>query len=94
MFSLTMPTFSSRSGTATMALGVTSAPVPAVVGMRMIGTHFFAMPGLSSSSLTPYSSVTSTLASLAASITLPPPQATIMSAPLALNWSISACTAM
>ena len=47
------PTFSSFSGTATMALGVTSAPVPAVVGMSTMGTHFCAMPGLSSSSLTP-----------------------------------------
>ena len=44
MFSLTMPTFSSFSGTATMALGVTSAPVPAVVGMSTMGTHFCAMP--------------------------------------------------
>ena len=85
MFSLTMPIFSSFSGTPTMALGVTSAPVPAVVGISTMGTHFFAMPGLSSSSLTPYSSVTSTLASLAASMTLPPPQATIRSAPLHLN---------
>ena len=51
MFSLTMPTFSSFSGTATMALGVTSAPVPAVVGMRMMGTHFLARPGSSSSFL-------------------------------------------
>ena len=53
MFSLTMPTFSSFSGTATMALGVTSAPVPAVVGISTMGTHFCAMPGLSSSSFTP-----------------------------------------
>ena len=89
MFSLTIPTFNSFSGTATIAFGVTSAPVPAVVGTRIIGTHFFARPGSSNNSLTPYSSVTSTLASLAASITLPPPHATIMSAPLVLNWSTS-----
>ena len=94
MLSFTMPTFSSRSGTATMALGVTSAPVPAVVGISTIGTHFFARPGSSSSSFTPYSSVTSTLASFAASITLPPPQATIRSAPWALKSSISFCTVM
>ena len=94
MVSWTMPTFSSFSGTATMALGVTSEPVPAVVGMRIMGTHFLARPGSSSSYLTPYSSVTSTLASLAASMTLPPTQATIMSAPLTLNSSTTFCTAM
>lgn len=38
--SLTMPTFSSCSGTATIALGVASLPVPAVVGIISVGQHF------------------------------------------------------
>ena len=77
-----------------MALGVHSAPVPAVVGTTRMGTHLRARPESSRSSLTPYSSVTSTLASLAASMTEPPPQATMKSAPMDLNSSITDWTAM
>ena len=84
-----MPTFSCFSGTATMALGVASDPVPAVVGIIRVFMHFRARPGSSSSSLTPYSPVIRMLASLAVSMTLPPPTAMMKSAPLALHWSTS-----
>ena len=40
-----MPTFSSCSGTATIALGVASLPVPAVVGIISVGQHFFCAAG-------------------------------------------------
>ena len=85
----TIPTFSCFSGTATMALGVASDPVPAVVGIMRDLMHFLACVGVSSSSLMPYSSVIRMLASLAVSMTLPPPTAMMKSAPQALHWSTS-----
>ena len=87
--SLTMPTFSSCSGTATIALGVASLPVPAVVGIISVGQHFFARPGASSRSCTVELPSKSTPASLAVSITLPPPTARIISAPSARQASTS-----
>ena len=86
-----MPILTSFSGTATMALGVASAPVPAVVGIIRVGTHLCARSGVSNSSLTPYSSVLSSEASFAISITEPPPTATMKSAPDALKASMAAC---
>ena len=89
MLVFTMPTFSCFSGTATMALGVASEPVPAVVGIIRVLMHFLARPGSSSSSLIPYSSVIRMEASLAVSCTLPPPTAMMKSAPYSLHWSTS-----
>ena len=47
-----MPILVSFSGTATMALGVASAPVPAVVGTMTVLTYFWACLGSSRRSLT------------------------------------------
>lgn len=40
-YGLTMPIFNSFSGKVTIAFGVTSDPVPEVVGMRIVGTPLF-----------------------------------------------------
>ena len=88
-----MPIFNSLSGTATMAFGVASEPVPAVVGMKQVVTVFFPRSGSSRRSFTVYSSVARMLASFAVSIALPPPTARMMSAPSVRNASTSACTA-
>ena len=52
MASQTMPTFTSFSGTATMALGVASAPVPAVVGIITVGMTLRPRDGSSSRAFT------------------------------------------
>ena len=81
IFGFTMPTLSCCSGTATMLLGVASAPVPAVVGIITVNTFFLPRVGSVSSSRTVQLPSAVMEASLATSITLPPPTATIMSAP-------------
>ena len=84
-----MPTFNCSSGTATMLLGVASEPVPAVVGIIMVLTVFLPMRGFFSWSRTVQLPSAVMEASLAMSITLPPPTATIKSAPLSRKVSMT-----
>ena len=86
MASQTMPTFNSFSGTATMALGVASAPVPAVVGIITVGMTLRPRDGSSSRAFT-VTSPSRMEQSLAMSITLPPPTATMACAPAARKAS-------